>query len=305
MAVTMSELRALLAVIRRGSFTQAAIDLPLSQPGLSRRIAVLEKKLGIQIFDRAAGAVKLTPAGQAFLPYAEEALLQLTDGMEAAQGVYAGQSGTLSVSFSAGLLRPSLVALLRRFADRHPAISLDVSVGNSSADVSAAVLSADALFGVRYRRDASERLKSQVIGEERIVIACAPGHTLARQKTVSRAMLADQVWIGPDAPAGQEAHGFGTVLARYGIRDARTITVDDSQIRKRLVQECFGIGMFTSHLIEDDLKAGTLKALHVPGLSTSVPVVIVRRRSSRQGRAETDLTAEITALFAAAAEPTR
>ena len=60
------DLQAFVAVAERNSFRQAAADLFLSQPALSRRIEKLEDALGVKLFERTTRRVQLTNVGQVF-----------------------------------------------------------------------------------------------------------------------------------------------------------------------------------------------------------------------------------------------
>lgn len=64
-------------VERTGSISQAAENLFMAQPNLSKAIKELENDLGIEIFERSSRGVRLTPKGEVFLKYAENVLEQL------------------------------------------------------------------------------------------------------------------------------------------------------------------------------------------------------------------------------------
>jgi len=70
--MTRLEIEAFLMIVKMGSISQAAQKLFITQPALSRRVAILEKELGYEVFIRSKGIrnVELTPAGQAFIPIA-------------------------------------------------------------------------------------------------------------------------------------------------------------------------------------------------------------------------------------------
>lgn len=69
--VTVGEIVAFVTVLRCGTFTAAAQHLHLSQPGLSARIARLERALGGILIDRSTRKLTLTPTGLRFAPVAE------------------------------------------------------------------------------------------------------------------------------------------------------------------------------------------------------------------------------------------
>ena len=67
-------LRVFLAVAQEGSFTLASKKLHVSQPAVSQNIAELEKTLGVTLFERLRGEVRLTDKGLLFKGYAEQIL---------------------------------------------------------------------------------------------------------------------------------------------------------------------------------------------------------------------------------------
>jgi len=65
-------LRYFLAVVDEGSVTRASARVAVAQPSLSRQLRGLEAELGVTLFDRSARALRLSPAGDAFLPMARD-----------------------------------------------------------------------------------------------------------------------------------------------------------------------------------------------------------------------------------------
>ncbi|MGK5069119.1 LysR family transcriptional regulator [Janthinobacterium sp. RT4P48] len=101
------------AVARCLNFRQAAEQLHMTQPPLSRAIRTLEDKLGTRLFERDTQGVALTPAGRTLLPQA----LHILDLLAAAQTSLQAESTParlrlgLTSSVEAGLFRPLLAAL--------------------------------------------------------------------------------------------------------------------------------------------------------------------------------------------------
>src|SRR5438876_11217381 len=80
MAITVTQLKAFLAVVRGGSVTAAADELIVTQPSVSSAIAALSKELGCELFERHGRGIRLTEAGSAFAPYAADVLGLLDRG---------------------------------------------------------------------------------------------------------------------------------------------------------------------------------------------------------------------------------
>lgn len=77
------ELRALVVIAETGTVTAAAERLFVSQPALSERVKRLERALGATLFVRDGRGMRLTPAGEAYLPHAQRVLDELERGQEA------------------------------------------------------------------------------------------------------------------------------------------------------------------------------------------------------------------------------
>src|SRR5579862_3432263 len=95
-----SELESFLLVAERGSFTVAARDLGISQPGLTRQIQKLERIVGIPLFRRSAGGVGLTLAGERYRAYASDVLARHQQMLEELQGGDDAVEGELRLAAS-------------------------------------------------------------------------------------------------------------------------------------------------------------------------------------------------------------
>jgi DNA-binding transcriptional LysR family regulator len=110
-------LRLFLIIARHRSLSRAAVELDLGQATVSDRLRALEAEMGTALFERQGRGVTLTPAGEAFVGYAERALEVLRQGAESARAASAGQRGqvTVAVTVTSGayLFAPALVAFQR------------------------------------------------------------------------------------------------------------------------------------------------------------------------------------------------
>ncbi len=83
--VTVKEMKAALALAKTSSFTKAAEELGMSQPGLSRQIQRVERAYGTSLFNRRGGGVEVTPGGSLVLEAFNDALNALARSVEAAR----------------------------------------------------------------------------------------------------------------------------------------------------------------------------------------------------------------------------
>ena len=121
MAVTLTQIRAFLAVRSTGSVHAAAGQLLVSQPSVSAAVASLARELGTVLFERHGRGVRLTESGEAFAPYAAEVLGLLEQGRNAAQEAANPENSKVrlvAVNTAGEYLAPPLIQAYRRPATR-------------------------------------------------------------------------------------------------------------------------------------------------------------------------------------------
>ncbi|NKM54014.1 transcriptional regulator [Rhizobium anhuiense] len=189
-------LRYFLAVAEECNFTRAAAKLGIGQPPLSQQIRDLEREVGAALFHRVPHGAELTAAGAAFLGEAKASLAAAEKAKLAAQSANRGETGRLSLGFTASsAFNPVVSATIRRFRARWPDVRLALTEMNTLAlmqkleggELDAAFMrpSLDDPAGVRLRR----------LPDEPMVIALPASHPLARRSKLPLAALADEPFI--------------------------------------------------------------------------------------------------------------
>lgn len=112
--------RTFVAAADAGQFQEAAAELAVTQQAVSKRIAALERNLGVRLFTRTARGAELTIDGQAFLPHARE-LLRVAE--RAAASV---RTGHRALRVDVITSRSAQSGLMRGFHRAYPEIELDV-----------------------------------------------------------------------------------------------------------------------------------------------------------------------------------
>lgn len=209
--------RTFVAAADLGQFQGAADDLEVTQQAVSKRIAGLERELGVRLFTRTARGARLTIDGQAFLPHAR-ALLRAAE--RAAAAVRPGQR-PLRVDVPGRRSGPA--GLLRAFLHARPGTELDVV---TLEDANAAIGAIDAgtidaslrALSVPPRRLPAGIVHMRALDEPHQLLT-GPRHTLASEKSVTPARLAGhRIWM-PSLPAGSEwADYFDALAAAFGLR---------------------------------------------------------------------------------------
>ncbi|MFF5534042.1 LysR family transcriptional regulator [Streptomyces cinerochromogenes] len=170
------------------SFTRAAEELSYAQSSVTSQIRALETSLGAELFDRLGGRIRLTPAGEKLLEYAEQ-ILELVEAARADVAGGDGPSGTLVIGTMESITSYRMPPLLEFFHHRYPKVQLSLRP-SLCADTRHALR--QGTFDIGFLLEQEMRhpgLESVVLAEEPLVLVAAPGHPLARRSELSRADL--------------------------------------------------------------------------------------------------------------------
>lgn len=136
------------AVVDHGGITKAARSLYISQPSLSQAIRTLERRLGVELFDRSGRRLELTEDGRRLDTAARRILADVARAKAKVSAVRELESGRVDlVTYSAFSLDP-LVDLIRRFRLRHPRILVNVVAADGPAGVHTALRRGEAEVAV-------------------------------------------------------------------------------------------------------------------------------------------------------------
>jgi DNA-binding transcriptional LysR family regulator len=247
-----SELEAFLRVAARGSFTAAARELGLTQPGLSRQMQKLERRLEVSLFVRTHAGVTLTPAGERFRAYAADLLARHRQLLDELRGTEAGPAGPLHVAASTTpgeFLVPRLVA---EFTGRHPDVRPTVFIADSE-EVTSELLERRwdlGFVGARIKRDG---LRYDPVAEDEVVLAVPAHHPLARAAKVTLGALAGQRFVDREGGSGtllsvrRALAGRGLQLPPHRV----SMTLSTTQAIVSAVRAGYGIGFVSSMALAD------------------------------------------------------
>ena len=189
-------LRYFLAVAEEGNFTRAAARLGIGQPPLSQQIRDLEAEVGAMLFHRVPHGAELTAAGAAFLPEAKASLAAAERARLAAQSANRGETGRLSLGFTASsAFNPIVSTTIRRFQARWPDVQLSLTEMNTLGLMQKLERGElDATF-MRPGLDDPDGVRLKRLPDEPMVVALPASHPLAKQKTLPLALLAKEPFI--------------------------------------------------------------------------------------------------------------
>lgn len=274
----LSQLTAFVEVARRRSVSRAAEALFVTQPALTARIQGLERDLGAELFIRTSRGMKLTEAGEAFLPYAVRALGSLTDGRMQVNALERGGAGRLAIGAAPAVSTYVLPTLLKRFALSHPRVSVSVRTGHSEEMLDLVLREQVDVGLVRALRHRD--IVSTPLYEDRLILVVEPGHPFAQASPIRLEEIGAEQLILFDRTSSY--HELTSALFRKaGIAPAGVMELDNIDAAKKMVEQGFGVALLPHTSVIDELDAGRLAEVAIrDGEPVRREIVAVRRRDS-------------------------
>lgn len=296
------QLRYAVAVAEEASFTRAAARVHVAQPAVSQQIAQLEAELGERLFDRGDRRVRLTAAGEAFLPHARACLAAILEGRDAVRSLHGVLTGRLALG-TVQSPPESVVELTGRFQREHPKVEITLRVGHSdelAAELAAGTLDA-AVIGLGGQRLPAV-IASRELATEPLVVVVADDHPLARHDSVDLAALDGQPIL-----TLRRGSGLRTLLeasfARAGLTPRVQAETDDVLLLTDMARYGLGVALIPRSVAERAAGPVKLISLRPPSLRRQVVLAWHRQHASAAGRAFLAFAVPAADALAAAGRP--
>ncbi len=219
-------LRYFITVAEEGQMTRAAQKLCIAQPALSQAIAQLEADLGIQLLERRARGVRLTPGGEMLLEKARLAVAAIEDAEHTAGSLARTARGTIEFGFVGappGLDSPGGMA---RFAQTHPEIYIrwrELPFPGRSTRLWLSEVD----LAVCHLPPVDEDVWTQPVRAEPRVVLAPTSHPLADRDELTVADVLDETFIGYNSRVEPRWAGFWSLDEHRG-GPPRRVTSDQA-----------------------------------------------------------------------------
>ena len=204
MAITISQLRTFLAVVRSGSVTAAAEELVVTQPSVSAALSALSREVGVELTERVGRSIRPSPPGRAFALYASDVVGLLEQGTRAAQEAARAASCELRIAAVTTAGEYIVPPLIQTFSAAHPGVTLTVDVGNRER-VFDRLTSHRSDVGIGGRPPSDGGLVGVKFLDNPIVVIASADDPLARRSSVDVEELCERPWLMREEGSGTRA----------------------------------------------------------------------------------------------------
>lgn len=241
-------LESFIAVADLHSFSAAAEAVYRSQSRVSAHVAALERSLGAPLFDRRHRPVRLTDAGEAYLPHARMVLAALHGGADAIGALTGRTSGVVVVGAPPSVSAGFLVGVVARLAQSHPEIRVELTEG-TTARLTSQLLAGQIDLALRpeWPSQPESELTSEALWHEPFVVVTPQGHRLTEgEGPVDPAALDDEVLISIGRPGGLTEPEISVLIEGWGLTRRPTYHTENPQTLANTVKAGLAVGLINA-----------------------------------------------------------
>lgn len=294
------QLRYFIAAAEDLSISAAAKRLHVTQPALSRQIAVLETELGVALFDRIRKRIHLTDAGRFFLPKARQIVCDAETGAQQLREQFGNARRTLRLGFLTPFLDDLVAPAVREFRQRHPKAQVSLfelpprgqldRLRNHELDAAILGNISDADRASFATRTLSRHKMAAVLPED---------HALAGKKSVKLAALKHESWVSlSDAFFPGRREFLRSICQKAGFEPQIVSEVDSLSLMLGGVTAGEGVAVMPAHAGKLPHGGCVIVPLAAPTPTSELLLVLPKHESSRELTTLTALIVENAARIA-------
>lgn len=299
-AMDLTQLQTFVAVVREGSFSNAARALYRTQPAVSQIIRRLEDEIGQPLFDRSSRRGVLTDAGVVLLEHAERLLNFREQAVAAIADLGHLRRGRLAIATNE-LTCLYLLPLLEEYRRQHPEIRLAVHRSLASR-IPMDVRDYAAEFGVVTYRPADGDLASAVIYRDQLAFVVPRTHRFSRRRQLRLEDLGGEAFVAHHVASPYREKVLET-FRRRRVTLQMPVEMPTIDAIKRFVAAGQGVALLPAIAVERELQAGELVRVMVPELTFERSVRLIWRRGGTLSHAASAFLQVAESHAAAAREP--
>jgi len=276
------ELRAFLAVVTEGGFSQAAVRVQRTQSAISYAVRRLEQKLGERLFDRSSNKGVLTEAGLVLRTYAERLIRLSDDAQVSVHELRELRRGRVTIGANEAAI-PTMMPIVSAFRRSYPDVLVEIRRVHAR-DLTSELVQGGLDFGVVTFVTRESRLLATTLARDEMVAVVHPEHPFARRRSLTLGEWArEPIIVHNESMTAREqvmqlAERSGTSLnVRMALPTLASI--------KLAVAMKLGISLMPSRCLLMELEQRQLVAVPMPEVRRPHLVRLVYRKASKRSHA--------------------
>lgn len=275
--LTLRQLRVFEAAARLLSFSRAAEELHLTQPGVSSQLKHLEESIGMPLFEQMGRRVFLTEAGQQVYSHTRSIQQQLAILEESLDQLRDTKHGKINVSAVSGTASHLALQLIAVYTKSFPGVRVHLNVANRET-VLGELASNKTDLAIMGQPPEGQGLVSQPLMKNPLVVVAPPDHPLARQRAIPLSALEGEIFVVREPGSGTR-RAMERFFAEHRITFRPGMEVSSNDAVKCGVHAGMGLSIVPLHTIMPELETLRIKVLDVERFPIVRYVYVVHRES--------------------------
>ena len=277
-SLTLRQLQIFVVAARHLSYARAAEELHLTPPAVSMQLKQLEDNVGLPLFERMGRGVALTGAGDMLVHHALRVLGEIKDAEANLQGLLGADVGQISVGLvsTAKYFMPKLLA---KFAQEHPGVEVQFTVGNREALLQK--LQDNAIdLAVMGRTPVEIDAHAEPLASHPYVLIAPADHALREARRFDLHELRHETFLLREEGSGSRRVAE-EMFKNHLFTPARTISLGSNETIKQAVMAGMGISLLSLHTLPLELKTREICLLDANGTPIERTWYVVHMNSKR------------------------
>jgi DNA-binding transcriptional LysR family regulator len=251
----MASMETFIRVLESGSFSEAARQLRIGQPAISKTIAQLEERLGVKLLLRTTRGLTPTEAGERFYERAKRAVEEAEEADHAARGVGASLSGRLRISAAPTFASLHVIPHLPKFQAAYPDLALEIILDDRQIDL----IEEGIDISLRMGSLPDSALIVRKIGESPRIVVAAPSYLeRAGEPSIPGELVDHDVVIYTRGPGG-DVWRFRKDTSEISITVRGGVRISAAEGVRSAVIAGMGLAMASAWMFAPELAAGSVK----------------------------------------------
>ena len=278
------QLLTFLEVAKLGNFSRAGEKVYRSQSAVSAQIRQLEQEYGERLFDRSGKTVRLSPAGEVLLEYAQRMVALRNESLRAVADQGHIPRGTLSIGANEATCLYVLPDIFTEYCQQFPQVQISV-YRNFSRKILQAVEDGAIDLGIASLPVKSPSLKVHAIFRDQLQLMVPTRHPLASHESVTVEEMANYPLIFPKT--GYTRQQLDKLFRPYVSKLRVAMEIPSVGLIKSFVVAGIGVTLLSSTFAQDEVRAEKAKLLPIKGVELWRELGLVYRNDRTLPRAAT------------------
>jgi len=258
-------------VVEAGSFTAAAASAGLPKSSVSRRVARLERDLGVRLMQRTTRKLTLTDAGQTFFAHVRRAVIGLEDAARTAREADGEPRGSVRATAPSGGAGLNLATCIAKFSRRYPGVEIELSLTTRVVDLVGEGFDIAVRAGVL--EDSS--LVARRVGTIEFALFAAPAYLRRRGRPRSLADLAAHDCVLFRARGGRARWQMSGPKGEETVNVGGHINADDIAFVAEMAQAGAGVALLPLNLAREVVRKRELMSVLSGFVAPGAPISVV------------------------------